>query len=121
MKRPQEHKYSSLTAYTRALEDYCTLLENTTPVPFKPPAKWRDDEIANGYIGIRWVGADGVYGRPTQEDVESYLGYTQPKREWHGLTTGDAKQLVEDKDWYNDPVGFCFEVEAKLKEKNHAQ
>lgn len=42
----------------------------------------------------------------------------QPKREWQGLTKEEAEQLVEDNDWYNDPVGFCFDVEAKLKDKN---
>lgn len=40
------------------------------------------------------------------------------KKEWVGLTKQDAEQLVDDFDWYNDPVAFCFDVEAKLKEKN---
>ena len=45
---------------------------------YKPPAKWTDAEIKDGYRGIRWVTADGVYGRPTEEDVARYLGYTTP-------------------------------------------
>lgn len=40
---------------------------------FKGPAKWTDDEIANGHIGIRWINRDGVAGRPTQHDVREYL------------------------------------------------
>jgi hypothetical protein len=42
-----------------------------------------------------------------------------PQRTWVALTKQDAEQLVDDCDWYNDPVSFCFDVEAKLKEKNH--
>ncbi len=53
-------------------------MEKKEPVAYKPPAKWTDDEIKDGYRGIRWVTADGVYGRPTEEDVARYLGYTPP-------------------------------------------
>ena len=52
--------------------------EKQEPVGYKPPAKWTDAEIKDGYRGIRWVTADGVYGRPTEEDVARYLGYTTP-------------------------------------------
>jgi hypothetical protein len=52
--------------------------EKQEPVAYKPPAKWTDAEIKDGYRGIRWVTADGVYGRPTEEDVARYLGYTRP-------------------------------------------
>jgi hypothetical protein len=51
------------------------------PKTYHPPKMWRDDEIARGYRGIRWVTDRGVYGRPSQEEVEKYLGYTLPKRE----------------------------------------
>lgn len=93
--------------------------EQGEPVAFKPPAKWRDDEIANGCRGIRWVAADGVYGRPTQEDVEQYLGYTTPQqRTWVGLTN---EEIATTADYFKDSYGFTQGVlwaEAKLKEKN---
>ena len=50
------------------------------------------------------------------EEQEFYA--TPPQRTWVGLTKQEAEQLVDDCDWYNDPVSFCFDVEAKLKEKN---
>jgi predicted transglutaminase-like cysteine proteinase len=51
-------------------------------------------------------------------DAPCYI--PEPKREWQGLTKKEAEQLVENNDWYNDPIGFCFDVEGKLKEKNDA-
>lgn len=44
--------------------------------PFKGPAKWTDDEIKAGLIGIRWIAEDGVHGRPTDHDVREYLQAT---------------------------------------------
>jgi hypothetical protein len=32
MKRPSESDYTSLTAYTRALEEYCDVLAQTAPL-----------------------------------------------------------------------------------------
>lgn len=44
----------------------------TAPQPaqpeFKPPSKWTEEEIEDGYKAIRWVMCDGVYGRPSPED-----------------------------------------------------
>jgi hypothetical protein len=37
------------------------------------PAKWTPEEIARGYVGLRWVTLDGVYGRPTEDDLRQAL------------------------------------------------
>lgn len=43
---------------------------------FKGPAKFTAEEVADGNRGIRWITADGVYGRPTDHDVREYLERT---------------------------------------------
>ena len=106
------------------------------PVAYKPPAKWTDAEIEDGYRGIRWVAADGVYGRPSEEDVARYLGYTTPstaQRPWVGLTD---EEMNEAMDYWSDRSRSAYGgahaadgeyvsmistwryIEAKLKEKN---
>ncbi len=79
--------------------------EKQEPVAYKPPAKWTDAEIKDGYRGIRWVTADGVYGRPTEEDVARYLGYTRPAaqpapvqepesfEQWNAKQHGDPEEI----------------------------
>lgn len=47
------------------------------PVPvFRGPAKFTAEEIEDGYRGIRWITAAGVYGRPSNCDVRDYLTRT---------------------------------------------
>lgn len=41
--------------------------------PAQQPAKWLPGEIKDGYKGIRWVTKEGVFGRPTADDVRTYL------------------------------------------------
>lgn len=56
----------------------------TDPAPqFKGPAKWTDEEIADGNIGIRWVNEAGVQGRPTECDVRKYLERTPTAKGCH--------------------------------------
>lgn len=40
---------------------------------FRGPLKWTPEEIADGYRGIRWIKVDGVYGRPTEDDIKDYF------------------------------------------------
>ena len=40
---------------------------------FTGPAKWTDEEVEQGHIGIRWINRNGVQGRPTPSDVRKYL------------------------------------------------
>jgi len=89
-------------------------------VAFKPPAKWRDDEIANGCRGIRWVAADGVYGRPTQEDVEQYLGYTtQQQRKSLSAYINSAKINANDLPHIVvEKLEKAIEAAHGIKEKN---
>ena len=46
------------------------------PVAFRGPAKFTTEEVMDGYRGIRWIMADGVYGRPSNCDVRDYLERT---------------------------------------------
>jgi hypothetical protein len=39
--------------------------------------------------------------------------------QWVGLTDEEFEDLVEDEDWFNDPVNFAKIIQAKLKEKNN--
>lgn len=56
----------------------------TDPAPqFKGPAKWTDEEITDGNIGIRWVNEAGVQGRPTECDVRQYLERTPTAKGCH--------------------------------------
>ena len=43
---------------------------------------------------------------------------TPPQRTWVGLTDKEFENLVEDEDWFNDPVNFAKIIQAKLKDKN---
>jgi len=91
------------------------------PVAYKPPAKWTDAEIEDGYRGIRWVTADGVYGRPSEEDVARYLGYTTPpapQRTWVGLNEKELNDITCGmvKSWVMEQL--ARDIEAKLKQKN---
>jgi hypothetical protein len=73
-----EHAFERTEQTIAALRTAIEQAEKQEPVAYKPPAKWTDDEIKDGYRGIRWVTADGVYGRPTDEDIARYLGYNTP-------------------------------------------
>jgi len=42
-------------------------------VAYQGPKKFTAEEIADGCIGIRWVTAEGVKGRPSSHDVMEYL------------------------------------------------
>jgi len=43
---------------------------------------------------------------------------TPPQRTWVGLTDKEFEDLVEDEDWFNDPVNFAKIIQTKLKELN---
>jgi len=43
---------------------------------------------------------------------------TPPQRTWVGLTDKEFEDLVEDEDWFNDPVNFSKIIQTKLKELN---
>lgn len=69
------------------LRDHLTALESERDallaaagkeaVAYRGPKKFTPEEIADGNRGIRWVTADGVYGRPSRHDVREYLERTQ--------------------------------------------
>ena len=48
----------------------------TEAVVYRGPAKFAAEEVADGYRGIRWITAAGVYGRPSNCDVRDYLRRT---------------------------------------------
>jgi hypothetical protein len=81
---------------------------------FKPPNKWTDEEIKNGYKGIRWIALDGVHGIPTHDDVVKYLGYPNHTRE---LT--DEEILEVWKENYGDVniSNFARAILKKASEK----
>lgn len=80
----------------------------TSPPASKPmPEDYTALELALTRLQKRYADLEGRASKPWVHATT-----------WRGLTEEDANQLVEDCDWYNDPVAFCFDIEAKLKEKN---
>ena len=96
MKRPLEQDYTSLTAYTRALEQFCDALAQ----PEQP-------KVRTGNC-LR-VGVCASEGHKIQ-----------PQRTWVGLTEEDLKLLsakwrIVYGAWMDD---FAKDIEAKFKKKN---
>ena len=106
MKRPQEHEYSSFTAYARALENYCTSIEQPEPI----------GEIVQAFADLTAVSI------PVMPPVGTKLYASPPKHEWVGLTDGEKAEIQSLKwwDWEDafDLDGYTRAIEAKLKEKN---
>ena len=109
MKRPIESDYTSLVAYTRALEEYCDALvqqkEKDEPVKIIHEHEWfRTGEMKVGQM--RCISC-GTWG---QEEI--------PQRTWVGLTEQERNDL---EDYCEMMIGKpAFEaIEAKLKELNH--
>ena len=106
--------------------DTITAIKESLAQPEQEPVAWR--------VFPPYEDSDGYFDFTDSKDTAETLQqrgwkivplYTTPpdvatprQRTWVGLTKQEAEQLVEDCDWYNDPVSFCFDVEAKLKEKN---
>jgi len=102
MKRPQEHEFSSFTAYARALEDYCTSIEQPEP----EPVAWINWSALTGKPRLGWECESELASEP--------LYKSPPKREWQGLTEEEIEAM-----------GLCAatkadiqDIEGKLKEKN---
>ena len=112
MKRPIESDYISLTAYTRALEEYCEAL-----------AQPEQEPVAQ-YIGENWDGSIVQLYEDLQKGTKLYTH--PPRRTWAGLTDSEWSDLYETHyDKYNlpkqgSPDGMDYEraIEAKLKELN---
>jgi hypothetical protein len=99
MNRPIESDYTSMTAYTRALEAYCDSLQTEQ----EPIGEAR--LMQNGFTHCIW----SEYCVP----VGTKFYTTPPQREWVGLTDED------EIDWDGgDLKALIAAVEAKLKEKN---
>jgi hypothetical protein len=129
MKRPLEQDYTSLAAYTRALEEYCDALAQPEQEPVA--CIWEKND---GYKSLEW---DDLDANEIQEiGLKSYTPlYTHPpQRTWVGLTDEEIKaywsqlwcDINQIKFASNDApqketVIFIFAkaIEAKLKEKNH--
>lgn len=80
-------------AYSRAAAPQATV-KGDEPVPFRGPAKFTEDEVADGNRGIRWAMADGVYGRPSDHDVREYLEGTLSVR---GCTCSECLSFYTSK------------------------
>ena len=120
MKRPLEQDYTSLTAYTRALEEYCDVLAQPAPV--------QESVVPNG--SQDWAGMSGqdaflLIRRHADgwADVNKMMGEwlaantpPAPQRIWVGLTDEEAQWLYDN---CRTPSNLIDMTEAKLKELNH--
>jgi|GEM_PF-7071429 len=105
MKRPIESDYTSLVAYTRALEEYCDALAQPEQEPVKiiHEHEWfKNGEMKVGQM--RCISC-GTWG---QEEI--------PQRTWVGLTAEDKLTAV----WTDGVFGAgALWAEKQLKELNH--
>ena len=98
MKRPLEQDYTSLTAYTRALEEYCDVLAQ----PEQEPVCDKDPQ---GCWSVRCQLGKKCKNTPPP-----------PQRTWVGLTNEEISAI----DWKSNETlhDFAKAIEAKLKDKN---
>jgi len=82
MKRPLEQNYTSLTAYTRALEEYCDTLAQPEQEP----------DVVMHCESHTWT----IKNPPAKGSVDVNLYYVPPQRTWVG--SGD----LEDSNAYLD-------------------
>ena len=107
---------------------YETEMVNSLPL-YEKPKGWRDNvaqaylkgfdegcksmSTRNGDTTGRWSGKTeniGALGMPVNVLV------TPPKREWVGLSFGEARKLIDSFD--GDAKNLVYDTEAKLQEKN---
>ena len=124
MNRPVESDYTSLTAYTRALEAYCDSLQ-----PEQEPVAWPclidSADFSEKTITLVMQCEDYKVSAGTH-----YLSTTPPQRTWVGLTeeevdeiyTSVQEEVTEHWDKGGTTMMFPFTLykanERKLKEKN---
>jgi hypothetical protein len=112
MKRPIESDYTSMTAYTRALEAYCDSLQ-----PEQEPVAWG---VFEGNLH------DMFFTQEEAQEMASLKGShaevrplytTPPQRTWVGLTDDEIDKTYETQVW-DARRSYARAIEAKLKEKN---
>jgi hypothetical protein len=118
MKRPLEQDYTSLTAYTRALEQFCDALAQ----PEQEPVAWRYRAATFWNRDVHWRYLETLEGTEGLQGLK-LLYTTPPQRTWVGLKEEEqsfvydqVKQIVDSKPFW---VRFADAIEAKLKDKNH--
>ena len=99
MKRPLEQDYTSLTAYTRALEEYCDTAQPTGQAPCVRHCE------ANAFK---------IMIRNFKGDIERLK-----QRTWIGLTNEEMQTVVDDQPLVSSINVYFKAIEAKLKELNH--
>lgn len=69
--------------------EHSQALELVYGAGYAGPAKFTPAEIACGDVGVRWIHASGVAGRPTLHDVLDYLDERAQEEDgsWEGLDT----------------------------------
>ena len=102
MKRPFESDYTSLVAYTRAIEEYCDALAQPEQKP---------DVVMHPAFGTWTINNPPPKGR---DDVNLY--YAPPQRKWVGLTVEEIAYFSYVLDHWT--TTHIKGIEAKLKEKN---
>jgi len=100
MNRPLEQDYTSLTAYTRALEEYCDALAQPEQKPMHPELR-----------------------KMLEDYFDKCFAESAPQRTWVGLTRDEQSFVYsslhnstsrKDSFW----VDFANAIEAELKAKN---
>jgi hypothetical protein len=122
MNRPIESDYTSLTAYTRSLEEYCDGL--VQPAPVQEPVAWSSYE----YDGIHhkpvaWMDRDGNFSDNNDHRCFPIPLYTithppAAQRTWVGLTDDEIDYIMAFVNPHCNEIDFARAIEAKLRSKN---
>jgi len=121
MKRPLEQDYTSLAAYTRAIEEYCDALSWVE----QEPIAWRYRAATFWNRNVHWRYLETLEGTEGLQGLKP-LYTAPPQRTWVGLTDEEIKEFDTWHDNREEEVGWCNPseivayIEAKLKEKNDA-
>jgi len=106
--RPLEQDYTSLVAYTRALEEYCDALAQPEQEP----------DVVMHCESHTWT----IKNPPAKGSIDVNLYYAPAQRTWVGLTDKERSKIWRDVVKWGDPshddVDLMKALEAYLKDKN---
>jgi len=136
MKRPLEQDYTSLVAYTRALEQFCddsnmTTLEGT-PINWNKAITEIKEALAQPeQEPVAWGVFEGnlhdmFFSQKEAQEMADLKGtnaevrplYAIPQRTCVGLTDQEIWTVLQFRGYNKDTIEIAKALEAKLKEKN---
>jgi hypothetical protein len=108
MKRPLEQDYTSIVAYTRALEEYCDALSWVE----QEPVAWRYRAATFWNRDVHWRYLETLEGTEGLQGLKP-LYTTPPQRTWVGLTNEEREEIALE-----IPIDAVSITEARLRSKN---